>query len=93
MTKKTKPAATPVPPSAPVPLTDYQQGMMDALRIMKEAREDFDAPLRQVRDVVGAAYVVLNGASHSVAHVVSQAESKIMRHLIAMDSPKKPEDI
>lgn len=64
-------------------ISDYARGMLDAIRIAKEVQAEMEAPVNRVRDEVGAAYVVLNGAKHWGQSVLSAAESRIMKHLIA----------
>lgn len=80
------------PPSAPTPaapLDPYAEGMLAALRILKDTRDDMEAPIKQVRDTVGAAYIVLNGATHWGQTLVSTAESRIVRHLIDRGDEKE----
>lgn len=70
----------PPPPTAPEPLPDYEQGMLDALRLMKEARTAMEEPLRTA--AVGAAYVALNGVTHWGQTLTSHTETLVLRHLM-----------
>ena len=60
-------------------LTEYERGMMEALRIMKEQSDAMNAPLRNLE--VGAAHVAINAVTHWGQTLVGNTESAVLRHL------------
>jgi hypothetical protein len=63
-------------------MTDYERGMMDALRIMKEQRDALEKPLRTVD--VGPGYVALNALSHWGQSLTSATETAVLNHLMSL---------
>jgi hypothetical protein len=63
--------------------TGYQQGLLKAITIAKEALEVHEAPIVAVQHNMGAAYAVLNGLRHFAQSITSTFETLVQRELMA----------
>lgn len=61
----------------------YQRGILDAIGLLKEARETHERPVRNAESVVGQAYTVLSGLCLYGQSITSTFESLAQRALMA----------
>jgi hypothetical protein len=77
---KSRKIAVHVPPPSPLyVLSEYERGMLDALEIMTQARQDLSAPLRHLN--AGVASGLVSAASHLIDTVVAEVEKRVQRRL------------
>jgi hypothetical protein len=61
----------------------YQRGLLDSIRLAKEAREMHEKPVRDAESVVGQAYSVLSGICLYGQSITITFESLVQRALMA----------